>query len=322
MKLVDSGRVILFVAAMIFSISASSQSFDEAIGSLAEKLGVQLGTEGTKRLAIYGFSDLNGFDSALGDFISEELTTSLFGAGDFDIVERNQLAQVLREHDRYAKDIFNSETITDLGEFLGIQALITGSVTQFDDSIRINARAIDVATTRVFAAASISVARDGMVNSLINQRSRSESTTLASVPGSISQSSSVFYQNSVFRVEPSSIRVLENGNGVTITMEVTNITSGELFLAGPNHNEPYATTKQGDTFEVSVEGLNTRPSNSGSFRWVAMQSGATITAVYKITTSENKEIIGNVLSLRSGLRVWKNGKNEEMMFNLDQIAIK
>jgi hypothetical protein len=60
MNLLRISRAVLLLVAVVFPISASSQSIDEAIGSLAEKLGVQLGEEGTQRLAIHGFSDLNG----------------------------------------------------------------------------------------------------------------------------------------------------------------------------------------------------------------------------------------------------------------------
>ena len=322
MKLFSTLKVLVVTVAIALPVSALAQSIDEAIGALAEKLGAQLSEEGTERLAIYGFSDLNGFESALGDFISEELTTSLFGAGNFAIVERNEFERVLSEHERYSSDIFNSETIAELGEFLAIQALITGSVTQFEDSIRINARAIDVATARVFAAASTSVARDGMVNTLINQRSRSDSSVLAAVPGSIAQPSSVVYQNSNFKVVPASVRLWDAGNGVSITVEITNVSAKTFYLAGHDRADPYATTKHGDTFDVRMDGLST--SRSGA-EWVQLRPGETLTAVYKIGKKNRKEILGNVLSLRSGLRVSSTNSGtsiEEANFNLDKIVIK
>lgn len=322
MVLLRISRVILLVAAVAFPISASSQSIDEAIGSLAEKLGAQLGEEGTQRLAIHGFSDLNGFESALGDFISEELTTSLFGAGDFDIVERNEFERVIREHERYASDIFNSETIAELGEFLAIEALITGSVTQFDDSIRINARAIDVETARVFAAAAVTVSRDGMVNSLIGQRSRLDSTALTAVPGSVAQPAAVSFENSYFRVVPASVRLWEGQDGVSITVEITNITSSEYMIAKHDNNVPYATTKQGDTFRVRAEGL--AQGGYYEYDYFNLQPGATITAVYKLSKANKDQIIGNIVSLRTGIQVRRIGasRSEEFTLNLDKILIR
>ncbi|MCZ4368682.1 FlgO family outer membrane protein [Sulfitobacter dubius] len=325
MKLLEGSRAILLLVAIALPISASSQSIDEAIGSLAKKLGTQLGEEGTERLAIYGFSDLNGFESALGDFISEELTTSLFGAGDFDIVERNEFERVLREHERYASDIFNSETIADLGEFLAIEALITGSITQFEDSVRINARAIDVETARVFAAASISATRDSMVDSLTNQRSRANSDALNAVPGVIAQQADVGFQDSRLRMDITSVLLWENREGVTVTTELHNMTNERIYVTAGSRQgrDLYATTKHGDNFRSVTlsQSIYQFVNDPETDEVTTLDPNRPLTIVWK-ASKRGQPIVGNRLVLQGIFYTLINGSFERSQIILDNISLE
>ncbi len=47
---------------------------------VAASLGPSLSESGLKKLAVVEFTDLNGYRSALGPFLAEELTTQLFEA--------------------------------------------------------------------------------------------------------------------------------------------------------------------------------------------------------------------------------------------------
>ena len=94
------------------------------------------------------------------------------------------------------------------------------------------------------------------------------------------------------------------------------------MIAGHDRSEPYATTKHGDTFKIRVEGLGY--GGFDEYDYFKIQPGSTITAVYKISKANRKEILGNVLSLRSGIQVRAIGskRGEEFNFNLDAISIK
>lgn len=329
MRIFSVLKAFIFSTIVAFSVPALAQSVDEAIGALAEKLGAQLSEEGTERLAIYGFSDLKGFESALGDFISEELTTAIFGAGDFTIVERNAFERVLKEHELYASDIFNSDTIAELGEFLAIQALITGSITQFDQSVRVNARAIDVATARVFAAASVTMQRGDMVNALLKQRSRSESTQLAAVPGAIPQTGDIAFENEYFRIVHSSVRLSPEKNSLRITAEIQNLTNDDLLLkfVSSDHNL-FATTEHGDTLDVYRSGLGyddfVRSNNDKIEHYTSIQPGSAATMVLVLAEREQRPIVGNTAMVQGTIARWGGSKTtvDLMQFRLDGISVE
>ena len=59
-------------------------------------------------------------------------------------LERRQLARILREQELTASSLFDADNIAELGQMLGIDALVTGSIADLGASVKINARAISV----------------------------------------------------------------------------------------------------------------------------------------------------------------------------------
>tara|TARA_R110002012_G_scaffold208038_4_gene378073 strand:+ start:9046 stop:10026 length:981 start_codon:yes stop_codon:yes gene_type:complete len=326
MKSFKPFQVLFFLIPFIFPISAFSQSIDEAVGALAEELGAQLGEEGTERLAIFSFSDLNGFESALGDFISEELTTSLFGVGDFQIVERTELNRVIQEHELYASGIFDTDTIAELGKFLAIDALVTGTITRFDESVRINSKVIDISTGRIFAAAAVTLPRDSMVDSLLKQSSGGLVGKSRRVDGVINQTSEVFFENGFLRIEPTAVILSEDKKSFTVTTEFQNITNEPLLINQVlSHQETLATTKHGDEFkelQVSTVRVANSIGANNPDRYTRIEPGSSVTAVWKDTTRNRRSIVGDRLVLRLMLRRYVNGSGNEFAAQLDNIVLE
>jgi hypothetical protein len=67
----------------------------------------------------------------LGTSASDILTTELFKTGAFILVERAQLRQVLGEQALGQTGAVNPETAAQAGKVLGLNALVTGSISQF-----------------------------------------------------------------------------------------------------------------------------------------------------------------------------------------------
>jgi hypothetical protein len=149
-----------------------------------------------------------------------------------------------------------------------------------------------------------------------------DSTALTAVSGSVAQPTGVSFENSYFRVVPASVRLWEGQEGVSITVEITNIISDEYMIASHDRTAPYATTKQGDTFRVRAEGLG--KGGFYEYDYFTLQPGATITAVYKLSKANDDQIIGNIVSLRAGVQVRRIGgsRSEEFTLNLDEILIR
>ncbi len=214
----------------------SDTTLDSGLRTLASELAKRMSARGVKKLAIVEFSDLGGYESVLGLYLAEELTTRLLQteSGGFDIVERQQLAKVLEEQKLTATALFDADTIAKVGEILGIQAIVTGSIADLGEEIKINARSISVESALVFAAASARVQKKGVVENLMRQGASPNLRGGASTPrpgGRRVQASDVFFQNSFLRLTVASLAVFETGERATLALTLENLTAADLYLA-------------------------------------------------------------------------------------------
>ncbi len=67
-----------------------------------------------------------------GNALAAQLTTALFNTGQFIVVERAELASVLREQELGDKNIASADAATKVGGLLGAQLLVRAAVTEFD----------------------------------------------------------------------------------------------------------------------------------------------------------------------------------------------
>jgi len=84
------------------------------------------------RVGIVDFVNKSSYGAGrLGTSASDILTTELFKTGAFILVERAQLRQVLGEQSLGQTGVVNAETAAQAGKVLGLNALVTGSISQF-----------------------------------------------------------------------------------------------------------------------------------------------------------------------------------------------
>ncbi len=84
------------------------------------------------RVGIVDFVNKSSYGAGrLGTSASDILTTELFKTGAFIVVERAQLKQVLGEQSLGQTGAVNPETAAQAGRVLGLNALVTGSISQF-----------------------------------------------------------------------------------------------------------------------------------------------------------------------------------------------
>lgn len=84
------------------------------------------------RVGIVDFVNKTSYGAGrLGTSASDILTTELFKTGAFILIERAQLKQVLGEQALAQTGAVNPETAAKAGKVLGLNALVTGSISQF-----------------------------------------------------------------------------------------------------------------------------------------------------------------------------------------------
>lgn len=93
----------------------------------------KIATKGPKkRVGVVDFTDKTTYGQGrLGSSASDILTTELFKTGAFIVIERGQLNKILEEQSLGQSGIINPDTVAKAGKVLGLNAIVTGSISQF-----------------------------------------------------------------------------------------------------------------------------------------------------------------------------------------------
>ena len=166
----------------------SGATLDDQMNRLTSQIISSFNQSNVQKIAIIEFADLEGNVTQLGRFIAEELITRIFTSGKFNVVERNLLQKVLEEQQLGMTGYIDQETAISLGQILGVDAIITGSITNLGKNVKINARLISTETGSVFAVASVNVLKDSTIKLLMGE-SISNSANNTSNPSQIPQHS-------------------------------------------------------------------------------------------------------------------------------------
>jgi curli biogenesis system outer membrane secretion channel CsgG len=86
------------------------------------------------RVAVLNFennSQWHWWGDNLGYAAADELVTNLVNSGQFTVIERAQLDAVLAEQRLGASGAVTAATAANIGKILGVQLILTGSITQF-----------------------------------------------------------------------------------------------------------------------------------------------------------------------------------------------
>ncbi len=232
-KYVPAALVLLSLCWPASSPLSAAQDLEGGIQEIAQQLSSSMGGGKVRKLAVVEFPDLNGYQSALGQFIAEELVTQLSigtNAGQFDVVERRQLARVLREQELTESSLFDAASISKIGKILGIEAIITGSIADLGTDVKINARAISIETAKVFAAASTKFAKTETVLQLMRQNA-GLANPQKGMPTSTVQRSGVFFENNLVRVDVAAFALSKDKKTATLSLTFQNITQEDVYLA-------------------------------------------------------------------------------------------
>ncbi|MFQ5688322.1 MAG: FlgO family outer membrane protein, partial [Candidatus Scalindua sp.] len=174
----------LCIIAVPPSSTLAASNLEEGIKELAQQISNNMIKTGKKKIAVVEFSDLDGMITAFGQHLAEELITELFLAspGQFEVVERRQLMKVLSEQRLTMSGLLDAKAMESVGKILGIEAIVTGSMTDLESSIKINARMIGIETARVFAVARTSIPKIGIVAKLMAKEAIISQPNLQTIP--------------------------------------------------------------------------------------------------------------------------------------------
>ena len=116
----------------------------------------------TKTIAISYFDNTSGLKeyNPLSKGLADMLITDLSNVKSIQIVEREKLEQIIQEQNLALTGIIDESTAAQVGKLLGAKLILTGSFLIMGETMRIDARLVDVSTGEVIMAEKIEGKKD------------------------------------------------------------------------------------------------------------------------------------------------------------------
>lgn len=129
--------------------ASAAETFDQAVEELARQFAARKDPAAPKlRVAVTAFRHADQRPTQFSNFLMVALTGKMveLGSDRFRVIERAQLETALREIETGQVPVFDASTSQELGKAVGADTLVVGEVTILSDTVRIDARLIDVDT--------------------------------------------------------------------------------------------------------------------------------------------------------------------------------
>jgi curli biogenesis system outer membrane secretion channel CsgG len=161
--------IVAVFACFVNPPSAEAQkALTEGVEELARQIASSVLEEQKPKVAVLPFRELDGRTTVLGTYLAEELVTQLFMTGDgLEIVERTMLDKVLSELKLGQTGLIDPATAKEVGKVAGVDAVVTGTITDLQSLVAINCRLIDVQTGNIFGAAQAKIVKDDDVKKIL-----------------------------------------------------------------------------------------------------------------------------------------------------------
>ena len=179
-------------------IGVEAQSLDQRASELSQQIAKNMETGQKRRIAVLEFTDLQGQVTNFGRYLSEELITRLYDSNKFKVVERQLLNKVIAEQKLSLTGVVEPASARKLGSVLGVDAIVSGTIADRGDTLKINARLIDSETGEVFSAAATEIVKDKEVIALL---STGVTETKTNSPGGSSASKRVTSDDFTFELQ-------------------------------------------------------------------------------------------------------------------------
>jgi len=287
--------LIMMLLALDSAPAWAAADLEEGVKDLADKITKSMIEKGTHKVAIVDFSDLDGNVTRLGQFMAEELTTQLFllAPGKFEVVERRQILKLEEELALSQMGVIEEKSLKKMGQVLGVEAVVTGSMTDLGNTVKVNARMIAVESAKVFAVAATSIPKTGIVAELaskaVERRSGGSapavaaSPTPASKPTPAQTAMQVEVKNFLFALQGCK----KAGTQVTCSLMITNQAEDRDLMLSAGFGNTKLFDTNGNVFNASGGRLGNQESSSPYLRLVSKIP--TRAAVYfeKVTSETN-----------------------------------
>lgn len=170
MKILNIVMLVFLFCSTVFG----AVEIDAGIEKLSGKVAASILSSNSKKIAVLDFTDLQGQANNLGRYFAEQLSVALVNSGGgFVVVDRSRMNLIMDQLKTNASALINPDEAKRVGKMSGVDALVIGTLTIFEDTVSVTVKSISIETTDVLGATSASFARSKNLNLLIGGSSAS-----------------------------------------------------------------------------------------------------------------------------------------------------
>lgn len=159
-----SRSILLFC--LLAPAAFAQEAYEKQLKALADQLAQKIKPTNKKRVAVASFVDLQGNITELGKALAEEYAVYL-SDNQLEVVERGQVDKLLKENKLPQTGLLDINQAIALGKVSGIQVIITGTVTPFENSVRVILKAIDLEKAVQIGGSVGSIQRTQSIDALV-----------------------------------------------------------------------------------------------------------------------------------------------------------
>jgi len=232
-------RTLLLSLLLLTIPSFGASNLESGVAEIGKSISQSMLQEGKKKIAVIEFSDLNDNVTDLGRFLAEELINELLKNKQdkgYEIVERRQLNKVLKQLKLSSSGLLDPKSMKEVGKILNVDSIVTGSLTDLGNDIKVNAHIISVESAKILASASTKIPKVGSVAKLMGQNSvkvgsssSSSSSTAYKAPKKSAHSKYIF-ENKDILIEFKKLKKTRNMSYLEVTAFYRNKTDKPLNI--------------------------------------------------------------------------------------------
>ncbi len=104
---------------------------------LTVKRPAEINLKGYDKIAIGNIVNPNGTIDKYANDVADEITTVLFSSGRFEVLDRNHINQLIKEHQLAKSGLIDETTAAELGKFIGSAVLVFGRIqtNKYDEEV-------------------------------------------------------------------------------------------------------------------------------------------------------------------------------------------
>ena len=146
-----------------FAFSQTPLSIDAAIKAAAEEINTKMGER-----TVVVVLNVNSPTKQFSNYVLDELISALVNQGKLIVVDRQNLVLIEQEMNFQMSGEVSDASAQDIGKKLGAQSIISGSLDDVGNNLRLRVRTIDVTTAAIQILSSYSVRKDSQTAILLS----------------------------------------------------------------------------------------------------------------------------------------------------------